>query len=78
MMMKSNGFIWKIKQNSYIFVTNPKFYKIESLEKETSKAQRPLVHCPGHRVKPRKVFKEELWRSGGFDGLTTKKDETDR
>ena len=35
---KSKGHIWKIQQGSFVFVTNPHFYKIEGLEKENKKS----------------------------------------
>jgi hypothetical protein len=78
MTKKSNGCVWKIAQTSYVFVTNPKFYKIEGLAKTSSgRTQRPAVQHRGHGVKSKKVFEEELLQSSGFDGLASKKDETD-
>ena len=45
---KIKGFVWKCKSGSFVFVTNPKFYKIESLSKEFKQARttKGKVHRP--------------------------------
>ena len=73
---KSKGHIWKIQQGSFVFVTNPRFYKIEGLGKENKKSRERAIG--GRLLKPKKVFQQELCRSDPFDGLASKKDEMER
>lgn len=79
---KSKGFVWKCKNGSFVFVTNPKFYKIESLSKESKQARTTKgkvdLHIVHRRIKSKKVFAEELWRSGRVHGLASNNEETDK
>ncbi|KAG8218237.1 hypothetical protein J3R82DRAFT_3806 [Butyriboletus roseoflavus] len=76
---KSKGFVWRIQQYFFIFHINSRFYKIESLSKESKETKRPHVEQTAHHpLKSRKVFAEDLWRFSGLDGLVSKKDEIDR
>lgn len=74
---KSKGHIWKVEKGSFVFITNPRFYKIESLGKE---AKKTLENLGGRGLlKPRRVFQRALCQSDGFDGLaSSKKDGIDR
>ncbi|KIJ57760.1 hypothetical protein HYDPIDRAFT_34815 [Hydnomerulius pinastri MD-312] len=81
MTEKTKGFVWRCKGSGYLFVTNPKFYKVEGLSKKMKKTRRQPAGqlCqPGRGVKSKKVFTEDLWRSGGFNGLVSRSDQTDR
>ncbi|KAG9316143.1 hypothetical protein JVU11DRAFT_3824 [Chiua virens] len=76
---KTKGFIWHVKMNSFVFYTNPKYYKVEGLGKELKENRRPMAKQTAHcQLKSRKVFEEVLWHSNGFDGLASKQVETDR
>jgi hypothetical protein len=73
---KSKGHVWKIEQGSFVFVTNPRFYKIESLSKESQKKPR---RTRGPRLlKSKKVLQEELYKFDAFDGLARKTEEVER
>lgn len=76
---KSKGFVWRIKANTFVFHMNPLFYKVEGLGKESKKASKHQGKLVARRpLKSRKVFEEVLWRSSGFDGLASKKVETEQ
>ncbi|KAH0834639.1 hypothetical protein J3R83DRAFT_10148 [Lanmaoa asiatica] len=76
---KSKGFIWRIRQGSFVFNTNPRFYKIKGLSKESKKSSRPQTRqFVAHHLKSKKVFEESLWRLSGFHGATGKQIETNR
>ena len=76
---KSKGFIWKIMQGSFVLNTNPRFYKIESLSKESKKLSRTWTRQFFVRqLKSRKVFEESLWRSHGFHSIAGKTTDTNR
>ncbi|KAF8429402.1 hypothetical protein L210DRAFT_3418840 [Boletus edulis BED1] len=75
---KTKGFIWKIKDNSFVFYTNSEFYKVEGLSKGLRTERKPRQSQVTNRsLKSRKVFEEVLWRSSGFDGLASKRMETE-
>ena len=61
-----------------MFHTNPRFYKVEGLSKESKQGVKPHQHVVHRQLKSKKVFEEILWRSSGLDGLASKKVETDR
>jgi hypothetical protein len=57
---KSKGHVWKIEKGSFVFLTNPRFYKIESLSKESQKkARRTRGPC---LLKSKKVLQAEMMK----------------
>lgn len=75
---KSKGHVWKIQQGSFVFVTNSRFYKIESLAKENKKSKSRGTIGSYRLLKPRRVFQKALCQSDAFDGLASKKVEVER
>jgi hypothetical protein len=62
---KSKGHVWKVQQGSFVFVTNPLFYKIERVAKENKKSRGTLRG--GRLLKSKKIFQKALCQTDPFD-----------
>ncbi|KIJ58749.1 hypothetical protein HYDPIDRAFT_33862 [Hydnomerulius pinastri MD-312] len=78
MTVNKKGLVWKRKENAFLFVTNPKFYKVEGIAKEQKSRAKVQEKPRGRGVKSRKVFAQDLWISSGYHSLASRKVQTDR